>query len=101
MFEISAPMIGVYGSTLIWRYSNALGLKCLCGACAMVLSQQEPCPRDSVLAALVIMPLGFGAVAAGRHRAPAPLAGAAVVEEEEETVGIGAAPHLLELLPGQ
>jgi hypothetical protein len=38
----------------------------------------------------------LGAVAAQGHRAPAPLAGAAVVEEQVEALGIGAAAHLVE-----
>src|ERR1700726_3800969 len=47
--------------------------------------------------ALVVVPPGLGAVAAGLHRAPAPLAGAAVVEEQKKTFRIGAAPDLAEL----
>ena len=42
----------------------------------------------------MIMPSRLGAVAAGRHRAPAPFAGAAVVEEQPAAFGIGAALDL-------
>src|SRR6185436_16790659 len=47
------------------------------------------------------MPPRLGAVAAARHRAPAPLAGAAVVEEQPAAFRIGAAPDLVELRAGQ
>src|SRR6185437_5021516 len=54
-----------------------------------------------VVLALVIMPPSLGAVAAGRHRAPAALARTTVVEEQPAAFGIGAAPHPVEPWPGQ
>src|SRR5689334_12875819 len=58
-------------------------------------------PGRSFLLVLVIVAPGLGAVAAGRHRAPAPLAGAAVVEEQPAAFRIGAAPYLVEARTGQ
>ena len=55
----------------------------------------------SLFATAVIVAPRLGAVAAALHGAPAPLAGAAVVEEQPAAVGVGAAPDAIEAWSGQ
>src|SRR4051812_45090748 len=70
-------------------------------AYALVGSVTRGAGSGVVVLALVIMPAGLGAVAAGRHRAPAALARPAVVEEQPAAFGVGAAPHPIEPRPGE
>ncbi len=68
-------------------------IRCSCLARSSVVSSR--------CLALVIVAPGLGAVAAALHRAPAPLAGAAVVEEQPAAFGVGAAPDPVEARAGQ
>ena len=59
-----------------------------------------PCVGSLFATAVIVAPR-LGAVAAALHGAPAPLAGAAVVEEQPAAFGVGAAPHTIEARTGQ
>src|SRR5215469_9560398 len=70
---------------------------------AFGLLRAPSCPlcEPLLLLLLLIVPMRLGAVAAGAHRAPAPVAALAAVEEQPSAFGIGALPHALKPRPDQ
>src|SRR6185437_16217475 len=84
-----------------WIKHNNRGLRV---SSAPISARQAPTFERSpsaCLAALQVVAMRFGAVAAGAHRAPAAIAALAVVEEQPDALRVGTAPHLDESSTGQ